>query len=485
MTVSTEINHEEFVGNGITTVFPYRFRILEASNMVVVTIDTAGNEITLVLNTGFTVSGAGSYNGGNVTLTAPLPAGWIVTLTRKLALVQETDLRNQGTFFAEMHENAFDYLTMLIQQSVLWSDLSLRRQTFLSQFFNAEGRRVSNAGDPILPQDLATKLYTDTLAQSLDVHTLRVPEASIPMLPVAALRVNKVLTFDAAGNPNLATPSSGSAADVLIQLAAIGINLPSMTATTNFDFNNFVFTSGANYLTAYNTWINPPAGVTYNEGTAVSITVDNISSSQVGLTLIPLTVSNANYRVFKVIGVGAVGSRVFTVRQDWNSAIPVPITGGGTGGNTPATGRTGLGLGNSATKDVGTTTGTVAAGDDSRFGNLQLFTILYPGGTPAAPLYITANQRVVVTNPFSGRPIACRAEVYYGTAWGEAGWDGNTGTASPAAYGTKAVVNGGDIVVMSALNAPLATSNLIGNGFQITGTTVASVGVRLVVWTID
>ncbi|HDL6893854.1 TPA: hypothetical protein PXM15_000944 [Yersinia enterocolitica] len=219
MTVSTEINHEDFVGNGITTVFPYRFRILKASNMVVVTIDTDGNETNMVLNTDFTVSGAGSYNGGNVTLSTPLPLGWVVTLTRQLALVQETDLRNQGTFFAEMHENAFDYLTMLIQQSVLWSDLSLRRQTFLSQFFNAEGRRVSNAGNPTLPQDLATKLYTDTLAQSVDAHTLRVPEASIPILPIASQRANKVLTFDGAGNAIVTVPASGSAADVLIQLA--------------------------------------------------------------------------------------------------------------------------------------------------------------------------------------------------------------------------------------------------------------------------
>ena len=35
-----------------------------------------------------------------------------------LPVVQETDLRNQGKFFAEVHEDAFDYLTMLIQKSI-------------------------------------------------------------------------------------------------------------------------------------------------------------------------------------------------------------------------------------------------------------------------------------------------------------------------------------------------------------------------------
>lgn len=64
MTVSTEINHEEYVGNGVTYVFPYRFRILKASNMVVVSIAPNGTETTLILNTGFTVTGVGSYAGG-------------------------------------------------------------------------------------------------------------------------------------------------------------------------------------------------------------------------------------------------------------------------------------------------------------------------------------------------------------------------------------------------------------------------------------
>ena len=44
----------------------------------------------------------------------------------------------------------------------------------------------------------------------------------------------------------------------------------------------------------------------------------------------------------------------------------VPVTKGGTGATDAATARTNLGLGDSATKNTGTTAGTVAAGDDSR-----------------------------------------------------------------------------------------------------------------------
>ncbi|CQR12248.1 putative bacteriophage tail fiber protein [Yersinia mollaretii] len=150
-----------------------------------------------------------------------------------------------------------------------------------------------------------------------------------------------------------AGPAAVAAALKSLTLTGMGIGLPSMTVIANFDWQNFAFTSGANYLTAYNTWLNPPAGVTYNAGTAVSITVDNISSSQVGLTLIPLTVSNTNYRVFKVIGVGAAGSRVFTVREIPTSANPVPISGGGTGAATAAEALVNLGLGDGSLIPIG------------------------------------------------------------------------------------------------------------------------------------
>ena len=42
-------------------------------------------------------------------------------------MTQETSIRNQGGFFPEIHEDAFDKLTMLVQQAYgWWSGLSLR-----------------------------------------------------------------------------------------------------------------------------------------------------------------------------------------------------------------------------------------------------------------------------------------------------------------------------------------------------------------------
>ena len=64
----------------------------------------------------------------------------------------------------------------------------------------------------------------------------------------------------------------------------------------------------------------------------------------------------------------------FTVREDnqWGlfdgvKFVPLGIGQGGTGAGDAAGARTNLGLGNSSTKNTGTTANTVAAGDDSRF----------------------------------------------------------------------------------------------------------------------
>lgn len=153
MTVSTVVNHEQYVGNGTTTVFPYRFRILSSSHMVVTVSDTDGAIRTLSLDTDYKITGIGLVSGGNVVLSSALPENWLISLERDLPAVQETDLRNQGRFFAETHEDAFDYLTMLVQKSLSLFSLALRKPSFISRYFDAQGNRISNLADPADDQD--------------------------------------------------------------------------------------------------------------------------------------------------------------------------------------------------------------------------------------------------------------------------------------------------------------------------------------------
>ncbi|MFM1043313.1 phage tail protein, partial [Yersinia enterocolitica] len=114
----------------------------------------------------------------------------------------------------------------------------------------------------------------------------------------------------------------------------------------------------------------------------------------------------------------------------------------------------------------------------------QKIAVLYPGGTDAVPGTIAANQVISVTNPFPGRLVAVRAEVYY-NAWGEAGWDGNTGSGSPVTYGVKAVSKNADIAVVSGTAAPMGQSNLLGNALGLAANTINPIAYRVIIWTID
>ena len=126
MTVSTSISTANYTANSSTTTFAYPFKIFANSDLVVSLRNTAtGVETVQVLNSAYTVTGAGNNAGGNVVFGTAPASGNTVLIRRELPLTQETDFVPNDPFPAAAHENALDKLTMLLQQTGIDADRAI------------------------------------------------------------------------------------------------------------------------------------------------------------------------------------------------------------------------------------------------------------------------------------------------------------------------------------------------------------------------
>lgn len=157
MTIESLVSRNDYVGNGSASIYAYGFKIIEDTDLLVTVQDgTTGVETTKTLNLNYTVSGEGEEAGGNVTLSANLTSGDLLTIRRVRPLLQETDIETQGVSDPSVLEDTFDHILMICQQQQDEINRSLR-----------------------LPET----------------------EADLYELPTAAQRASKFLAFDADGDP--------------------------------------------------------------------------------------------------------------------------------------------------------------------------------------------------------------------------------------------------------------------------------------------
>lgn len=116
MTVNSTTSRVSYAGNGSTTAFSVPFYFLASADLVVIRTASSGAQTTLVLNSDYTVSGAGNPAGGTVTCTTAPSASDSLVIFRDPATTQLTDYQANDPFPAETHERALDKLTMLAQR---------------------------------------------------------------------------------------------------------------------------------------------------------------------------------------------------------------------------------------------------------------------------------------------------------------------------------------------------------------------------------
>lgn len=161
MTINSEAYKEVANGNGVATSFSFSpIVIYQADHLEVFITDSSGNVTFPVLDTDYSVV-VTSYPGtGSVTYPlsgSALPSGSSITMRLRLPITQLLDLQNQGGYFPDLQEKAFDFA----------AQVNLQQQEQLDRCIKVAGNE----------------------------------EPSNIELPTATARANKFLAFDGTGLP--------------------------------------------------------------------------------------------------------------------------------------------------------------------------------------------------------------------------------------------------------------------------------------------
>lgn len=183
-----------FLGDGVTTQFPFAFKVFDKAHLRVLRTNTAGAEEVVGAYTVTLNADQENNPGGFITLSSPLAEGETLTIVTDEPFVQLAELNNMGGFFPKTIENCLDYLTVLAQ---LW------RQTFSRAMLTARSDRDVNLS-----------------------------------LGTAAMRANRFLAFDAQGNVTFPTGISSSPANGVVHFEGVGDGLTDVTAELQAAINS-------------------------------------------------------------------------------------------------------------------------------------------------------------------------------------------------------------------------------------------------------
>ena len=110
-----------FLGNGITTQFPFSFKLFKTTEVRVIKTDVLGVESVLTLGTDYSCvlnSPQELFPGGIVTSTLPVIPGDQLSILSNVDNVQTLQLTDSGGFYPTLLNDTFDKIVIQIQQLV-------------------------------------------------------------------------------------------------------------------------------------------------------------------------------------------------------------------------------------------------------------------------------------------------------------------------------------------------------------------------------
>lgn len=117
--VNSPVSTVSYSCNGITAVYAVNYPYLAYTDLVVTSTTAGGAVTTLVYTTDYTVNMTSTSSTATLTLNTPAtscPSGNTLQIARVLAFTQPTSFKMQTTFNSNLHEIAYDRLSMQIAQ---------------------------------------------------------------------------------------------------------------------------------------------------------------------------------------------------------------------------------------------------------------------------------------------------------------------------------------------------------------------------------
>ena len=204
MTISTELRKAgPFTGNGVTTAFPFSFKVFAATDVTVTVANTQGNESVLALGADYAVALNADQDaapGGTVTLAAPLSTGYRLVVSSAVPNLQPTGITNNGGFSPRVIEDALDRQVAQIQQ-------------IAEQAARAVKVKVTDTTDP-------DQLVADLIADAESARTAAAGAASSEANAAASAASASSSESNAAASQSAAASSAGAASTSATNAAA-------------------------------------------------------------------------------------------------------------------------------------------------------------------------------------------------------------------------------------------------------------------------
>lgn len=139
MSIASTTRRNDYDADGTSSSYDYTFKVFAETDLLVTVKDTSDPDAVdqeLALTTDYTVTGVQELAGGTIEFVdagqdwidgdGDLADGWHLTIRRVRPLTQLTDIRNQGPYYAKLHEDAFDHVVMICQQQQDEIDRSIK-----------------------------------------------------------------------------------------------------------------------------------------------------------------------------------------------------------------------------------------------------------------------------------------------------------------------------------------------------------------------